>query len=460
MSGAEGPTTKAQDRPRGLRPALKPAAKAADEKLRTPVGIKAQAAPVHKSAAPCIARQPILTAEERVVGYELFFREDREQRRFNSDGDSATSATINTLNLVGLNVLCDGRLAFINCTHHTLLTDYFMLLPPDDVVIEIQETVPPDEDVQRACQRLKQGGYSIALDNFEPGDRREALVPYADFLKVDIKKIPSTECASLVKRYATASCRMLAHKVETRLHFLTAGKAGFTWFQGYFFRQPESMQVREISANQATYLRLLNAVSKAEVDFAEIESLIKHEPALCYRLLRYLNSPVLGLASPVTSVRNALNLLGEKESVRWIRMATAFSMGQEKASDLVLSSLVRARFCELVAPRTEHGNADLFLMGMFSLIDSILAVPMGVVVEQLCLDVAIKEQLLAAKSGKKTPLSPVYDLMLAREAGDWGLVTQLGKQLNLSLSFVAETSNAAMCWAHEITSKARPPEAH
>lgn len=419
------------------------------------MGPKVQAAPEEKPA-PCIARQPILTADERVVGYELFFREGRDQRRFSSDGDSATSATIDTLNLVGLRVLCDGRLAFINCTHQTLLTDYFMLLPPDDIVIEIQETVPPDEDVQRACQRLKQRGYSIALDNFVPDDSREDLFHYADFIKVDITKIPAAQCAGLVRRYGYGSCRMLAHKVETRQHFLTAQKAGFTRFQGYFFRHPESLQVRQIPANQATYLRLLSAVSKPGVDFAEIEALIKHEPALCYRLLRYLNSPILGLSSPVVSVRNALNLLGEKESVKWIRMATTLSMGQEKASDLILSSLVRARFCELIAPRVEHGGSDLFLMGMLSLIDAILAVPIGVVIEELCLEPAIKAQLLCARTGKKTILSPIYDLMLARESGDWEQVTSLGKQLNLSLSFVAETSNAAMRWAHEVTSAVRP----
>ena len=151
------------------------------------MGTKAHAAPIEKPT-PCIARQPILTADENVVGYELFFRENREQRSFSSDGDSATSATIDTLSLVGFGVLCDGRLAFINCTHQMLLTDYFALLPPDDVVVEIQETVPADEDVIQACQRLKQGGYSIALDNFVPDDSREALVPYADFIKVDVKK--------------------------------------------------------------------------------------------------------------------------------------------------------------------------------------------------------------------------------------------------------------------------------
>jgi c-di-GMP-related signal transduction protein len=419
------------------------------------MGTRPQAAPVEKPL-PCIARQPILTADENVVGYELFFRGGREERRFNADGESATFATIDTLNLVGLGVLCDGRLAFINCPHHTLLTEYFGLLPPDDVVVEIQETVPADDDVIRACQRLKQGGYSIALDNFVMDDPRAALVPYADFIKVDVTRVPPMQSAAMVARYASATCHMLAHKVESRQHSITAGKAGFTRFQGYFFRHPENLQVRHIPANKTTHLRLLSAVSKPEVDLAEVEGLIKHEPALCYQLLRYLNSPLLGLSSPVTSVRNALNLLGEKEAVRWIRMATTLGLGADKPSDLVLSSLVRARFCELIAPRVEHGNCDLFLLGMLSLIDSILAVPIGVVVEELCLDAGIKEQLLAAKTGKKTPLSPIYDLMEAREAGDWERVTRLGKQLNLSLSFVAESSNAAMKWAHEITSAASP----
>jgi EAL and modified HD-GYP domain-containing signal transduction protein len=216
------------------------------------------------------------------------------------------------------------------------------------------------------------------------------------------------------------------------------------------------LRTRQIPANKATYLRLLSAVSKPEVDFAEVEELIKREPALCYRLLRYLNSPLLGLSSPVESVRNALTLLGEKESVRWIRMATTMVMGQEKSSDLVLSSLVRARFCDLLAPKVPHGNSDLFLMGMLSLIDAILSVPMGLALEELSLDPEIKAQLLGAKTGKKTKLSPIFDLMIARDVGDWELVSSLGKQMNLSLSSIAASSNQAMRWAREISSAARP----
>jgi len=414
-------------------------------------------APVIEKDSPCIARQPILTAEEKVVGYELFFREGPKQSRFASDAEIATSATLDALNMVGLDVLCDGQPAFINCTRQMLLAEYLTLLPPQDVVVEIQETVPADDEVRHACELLKQGGYSLALDNFVPDDERGTLVRYADFIKVDLTSVTSEHGARLVALYANKHCQMVAHKVETRKAFLAAKDVGFTRFQGYFFHRPESLRARQIPANQATYVRLLSAISKPEVDFTEIEELIKHEPSLCYRLLRYLNSPLLGLLEPVRSVRHALNLLGERESVRWIRMAITMVVGQEKSSDLVLSSLVRARFCELIAPRVERGKSDLFLMGMLSLMDVILAVPMGMLIEELCLDPDIKAQLLCAKTSDKTPLSPIYELMIARESGDWERVTHLGKQLKLSLSFVAETSNEAMRWAHQITHSVRTP---
>jgi EAL and modified HD-GYP domain-containing signal transduction protein len=414
----------------------------------------AQTASPEKSSA-CIARQPILTADEKMFGYELLFRSSPTEEHFNSDAENATGTAIDTLNMIGLDVLCNGYIAFINCTLQMLLQEYFLLLPAHEVVVEVQETVPVDAAVIQACQRLQNSGYAIALDNFVPGDAREALIPHASFLKVDIQNVSPEQCASLVARYANTHCRMLAHKVESRLQFSRAKRDGFSEFQGYFFHHPERMRARQIPGNQATYLLLLDAISKPEADFHEIEDLIKREPSLCYRLLRYLNSPLLGIATPVVSIRHALNLLGERELVRWIRMATTLVMGQKKPSDLVLSALVRARFCELLGPKIKHGDSDLFLLGMLSLMDAILEAPIGVVVEKLSLDADTKAQLLGGKRGETTPLSSVYDLMVAREAGDWEKVTGLGKQLNLSLYFIDKTYNEAMCWAHQATTEIR-----
>ena len=398
----------------------------------------------------CLARQPILNKEEKVIGYELLFRESRDDNQFTADGEKATGNTIDTLNIVGLDTICDGRLAFINCTEQMLLQEYFLLLPPEKVVVEIQETVPVNDGVLAACRELKHRGFKIALDNIRLNDPREPLAPFADFVKADIRQHTPSENAAITTHYAGPHCRMIAQRVETREQLIIAGKTGFTLFQGYFFHQPERMKARHIPAAQSNNLRLLQAISAAEVDLDVVEDLIKHDASLCYRLLRYLNSPVMGISSPVHSVRHAMRMLGERELVRWIRMATTLVMGQDKCSDLVLSSLVRARFCELLTPKIQT-KSDLFLMGMLSLMDAILEIPMGVVIEGLAVDDDTKAELLGAKTGSETPLGPVYKLMLARESGDWEQVTTAAKTLNLSLPFVNRSYNEAMGWAREMT---------
>jgi EAL and modified HD-GYP domain-containing signal transduction protein len=401
----------------------------------------------------CLARQPILNKDEKVLGYELLFRESVEEERFSSDLDGGTRSIIDTLIIMGLDVVCDGHRAFINCTHDMLLKEFFLLLPAEKAVVEIQETVPVDDAAIAACQQLRMNGYGMALDNFVFGDAREALVPYADYLKIDIRRVPQQHCAAILEKYG-ATCTMIAQKVETRLQFITALKDGFTLFQGYFFHHPERMRARHIPANKASQLRLLKAISAPELDLDEVEELIKQDASLCYRLLRYLNSPLLGVSPTVHSVRHGMRLMGERELIRWIRMATTLIMGQERCSDPVLSSLVRARFCELMAPKVDHGACDLFLIGMFSLMDAILEVPMGVVIEGLAFDAATREELLGMKTGHSTALSPIYELMLAREAGEWDVVARHAKKPNLSLAFLNRSYNEAVSWAYQMTNAA------
>src|SRR5262249_41756585 len=159
---------------------------------------------------------------ESVHGYELLFRESGEERRFSpgeingTDADQATLAAIDTLNLMGREVLCDGKAAFLNCSQSMLLKGYFSLLPPGDTVMEIHESVPADAPVETECQRLKQAGYRIALDHFTASDPRIPLVDYADFLKVDLKRLPREEVAEIAARHGAGHRRMLALKVETR----------------------------------------------------------------------------------------------------------------------------------------------------------------------------------------------------------------------------------------------------
>jgi len=252
----------------------------------------------------------------------------------------------------------------------------------------------------------------------------------------------------MVKRYGPWRCRMLAEKVETREEFNAARKAGFLYFQGYFFRRPEILTAKEVPANRANYLRMLKEVSQPDLNMREIENLVKSEAALCYRLLRYLNSAVFGFGAEIRSVQHALSILGERELRRWIRLAATLGAGQARTSDLVLAALVRARFCELLSPQIQHGESDLFLMGMLSLMNSILEIPMRQVLDNIPIDQETKSVLLGA-GGR---LRPFYQLMLAQESGEWQAVSELSKQLNLDERNVAAAHWQAMRWAREVSS--------
>jgi c-di-GMP-related signal transduction protein len=414
------------------------------------VSVKAMStspAPATHGAQLYVARQPILSANEQVFGYELLFRDGVEDYFRHTDADTASRSTLDTSILMGLDVLCDGRRAFINCTRETLLKDYVTLLPPSQVVVEILESVPDDDLVKGACIRLRSAGYAIALDDFVADDPRVGLIEYANLIKVDLKGTSPVEQAALVKRFASPSCQMLAEKVETREEFNACKQAGFTYFQGYFFRRPELMHAREIPKNQVNYLRLLQAISHDEIEVKEVEDIIKGEASLCYRLLRYLNSAAFSFTSEIHSVRHGLAILGEREVRRWIRLVAALGAGQNKSSDLVLSALVRARYCELLAPKIPHGESDLFLVGLFSLMDAILEMPMGVVLEGISLDHETRAVLL----GQKSKLDPIYQLMLAQEKADWDTLSTLCAQLKLPESHATECHWTAMKWARDMT---------
>ncbi len=340
------------------------------------------------------ARQPILTRDQKIFGYELLFRGRLENSLDVANPTAATRSILDSLSLIGFDILCDGRRGFINCTRDILLKECVTLLPPDQTVVEILETVSPDDLVVDACRRLKGAGYLIALDDFLVDDPRESLTDLADIIKVDVRVTSSEQSAAMVKRYAPRGCHMLAEKVETQIEFVAAKQAGFHYFQGYFFRKPELRTASTIPANRINYLRLLQAASWPELDPREIENVIKSEPSFCYRLLRYLNSATFGFASGIHSVRHALSLLGEDEVRRWLRLVVMVGAGQNKTSDLVLSALMRARFCELLAPKIQHRSSDLFLMGLLSLMDAILEMPMASMLESVRPDQETKEVLL------------------------------------------------------------------
>ena len=394
-----------------------------------------------------VARQPILDRAQNVFGYEILFRNGVEDY-FNADPELAARSMLDSSLLYGINTLCDNRRAFVNCTRDVLFKDLITLLPPNQTVAEILETVAPEDRVIAACKRLKSFGYLIALDDFAPNDPRVPLCEFADIIKVDIRATQPEERADMMHRFGS-KCKMLAEKLETPHEFQQARDMGFVYFQGYFFCRPEIVIGHEVPASRLHYIRLLEMVSHSEIDMRELENMLKQEASISYRLLRYLNSPLFGFALEIKSIRHAMAVLGEREMRRWVRLVVTVGAAEQKCSELVLMGLARARFCELLPDRL-HSNTDLFLMGLLSIMDAILEVSMDVLLEQLPVDRETKATLL----GQNSSIQPLYQLMLATESGEWSQSSALAKQLNLPDEEVASTWWRALQWAQEATSGA------
>jgi len=414
----------------------------ADHATASPAVVKPLAIPGQRF----VARQPILDRAQKIFGYELLFRNGIEDY-FHADPDLAARSTLDSSLLFGLNTLCHNTRAFVNCTREILLKDLVTLLPPQETVVEVLETVEPEERVVAACKRLKQAGFLIALDDFAPNDPRIPLCDLADIIKVDVRATRIEERAGLIRRFGSPKCKMLAEKVETGQEFAQARNMGFAYFQGYFFCKPELVVGREVPANRLRHLRLLEMVCRVELDLRELETMLKQEASICYRLLRYLNSPVFGFALEIKSIRHAMAILGERELRRWIRLVITIGAAERGCSELVLTGLARARFCELLSPKLQSKN-DLFLMGLLSVMDAILEIDMTCLLAQIPVDADMKAALL----GQTSKLRPLYRLMLAQESGEWSQASELAQQLKLSEAEIGETWWQAMTWAQEVTS--------
>jgi c-di-GMP-related signal transduction protein len=408
-------------------------------------------APLEDKARPqssrhFVARQPILKADEKVFGYELLFRDGLENQFSGIDPENASRSVLDSSLLMGLDMLCDGRHAFINCTRGVLLNDYITLLSPRQVIVEVLETIAPDDSVIIACRNLKEAGYLIALDDFTHEDPRVALTGLADIIKVDFRLTPPQHLPGIIDRYGKR-CQMLAEKVETQKEFRAAKQMGFVYFQGYFFCKPQMLPTSRLSPNQFNHLRMLQAASRPELDLREVEQLVKGEPSICYRLLRYLNSSLFGFSGEVRSVRHGLTLLGERETRRWLHLVATLAAGQNKTSALVLAALVRARFCELIGRRMGRRDSDLFLLGLLSLMDAILDMPMAEIMKSISVNPECKAALLEQIG----PSAGVYQLVLAQEAADWPRVAELAERLPISEDEIADDHWQAMEWARQMT---------
>jgi EAL and modified HD-GYP domain-containing signal transduction protein len=388
-----------------------------------------------------VARQPILDRNGGVYGYELLARSGIGNLFDASDPTAATCRTIDTSLLIGTNSLTEGRRAFINCTREILLSDMVTVLPSKVCVLEILEDVEPDREVLDRCRSLRKSGYTLAMDDFTGDIKYAPFIEIVEIIKVDFLATNVLQQADFT-RYARRGITLLAEKVENREQFELAKKLGYTYFQGYFFAKPTVVSSADISLLQSKCLRILQKTFDSDYEPREVAAIIKQEPSLCYRLLRYLDSAAFGLY-PIRSIGHALTILGQRETQKWVALVTAVMLGKKTSTALVSMALARARFCELMADELDGPSTDYFLVGLLSLMDVLLSQPMSAVLAQL----PISADCRAALEGQENLLSKVLQLVAACEQGEWGLLSRQCSTLGTAESVVWSVYSQAIQWA-------------
>ncbi len=363
-----------------------------------------------------IARQPIFDAHKRLFAYELLFRQTLGLNLGELSGDRATTSLLSTTFLTeGIEKIAGNKPCFINFTKNLLVKEIANFFPKNKVIVEILEDVSPTDEVLAACRSLSQHGYLIALDDFIFKKNLLPLIELAHIIKFDYRLSTSDEIERTRYRLAHYDLKFLAEKIETYKEFEHASKLGFHYFQGYFFARPESIRMTEVSSNKTNQLRLLAEVNKRHTTLDNLEKIIESDVAIAYKLLRYINSAYFFLLNKVDSIRQAITYLGEKEIRRFVTLVIISELASNKPVELVRLSVIRARFCELLAEDCHYPTdaSELFLLGLFSLIDAILDTSMALMMEKLPLSNEIKEALTLQQG----PLKPFLQAVIAYEQG-------------------------------------------
>ncbi len=364
-----------------------------------------------------VARQPIYDIELEVYGYELLYRGSGGQAGAQvEDADLATSQVmLNTYMEIGLERLVGLRKAFINIPRSFIDGSLDIPLSRHQVVLEVLEDVAPDAEVIAGLEKLAKRGFTLALDDFVYRVGLEPLIELVDLVKVDIQQVSRDELQHIVSKLKGRRMRLLAEKIETQEEFDFCKALGFDYFQGYFLARPSVISKKKLPNNKLVNLQLLGRLQEPDVSFEELGELVSKDPSLSIKLLNYINSPVFGLAKPVSSIHRALELLGLNTLKRWVAVLVLFGLS-DKPSEVFRTALIRAKLCESIAERLKRPNADeYFVLGLFSLLDVLLDNTMEEVLGLVKLPDNLASALLAFEGDE----GEVLAMVLAYEQADW-----------------------------------------
>ncbi len=396
-----------------------------------------------------VARQPIFDRRQQVLGYELLFRSDLRQFDHSGDSDEAAAGVLNhTFFTLGLQAVTRGKRAFVRLTQNLLLQELVTAFPKEAVGVQLLEPLPPSANVMDAARTLKQQGYPLVFGDFVLETGFNPFLEVADFIKVDFLRTAAERWGEVATRLSARGVQLIADRLQTREAYQEAASLGFRYFQGSFFRVPEVAAVRDIPANKVQCMQLLHEINRPNLELRQLEEIVKRDVSLSYRLLRLVNSAFFGLSNEVRTIRTALSLLGLREARKWLTMIALSGIGAEGCEQLLVDSLFRARFCEILAPKLglEKRASEMFLLGLLSLIDVIMETPMAALLERIAIAEDLKQTLL----GRPTPLRPPLDLIRAYDDGNWEIFGAIERNYGLQEAGLASLILDAMEWSGQV----------
>jgi len=403
-----------------------------------------------------VGRQPILDVNGDIYGYELLYRNSHKNFFPNVNPEQATiGLLVNTFLTIGIEKVAGNSLSFINFTGELLAQDIFSNLDPEQVVIEVLENVEITPSLLTKLRLLKETGFMIALDDFilqEQYSVHSELFEIVDFIKVDYVNTTPNERIEIekhIKRYP--SIIMLAEKVETEEQFNAAKASGYKLFQGYFFSKPEIITGIEIPSNVSLHFQIIERLHTEPPNIDEITELIMHDISLSYKLLRLINTLAFGAPKRISSIKQAIVLIGLRQTKRWVQVLALREIGEGpgngRTQALADYSLTRAKMCELLAKHDGKKNPEeYFFAGMFSLIDVIMKRDWDAILKLI----PLSDEVALTVKGLQTEITPYLQLAEAVERFDWQRVEQLITGLGITQAELSRCSLEAHRWTQSL----------
>ncbi|WP_414149629.1 EAL and HDOD domain-containing protein [Enterobacter sp. BNK-18] len=401
-----------------------------------------------------IARQPIFNLDMNTVAYELLFRDGMTNRFPDVSAEYATSRMISDQFLsVPSQRIAGEHTSFINFPSRMIIDRSAEALDKNNVVIEILEDADPGEALLQAVREMYEHGYCFALDDFTLAPEWDVFLPYISIIKFDVQNYTLAQIQNYLseRKSLTGNIKYLAEKIETKEEFKQYSDAGFSLFQGYFFCRPEVIKYKRLSQNQLAIFRLQMEVGRNKPDFRIIEALIKSDLTLSYKIMRYMKHTAfkhMGACNfSKLTLSEVLRYLGENQLRRFVAVVVLASAANDTVTELYPMSMMRGKFCELIAEKLNEPMLaeNAFMCGLFSLLDTLLELPMA----ELMTQIAVPQSVSNALCHQEGQLADMVRLCHYYEQQQWDEASRISHALGLAEEDIVEAMRKATIWAGE-----------